>query len=109
LNGRPAARRAFFFLSPSQVIRDRRRDASVGTVKKALVVVAAVALVVSFWLGAANALSATRHDAKRPVTGGASASTEVLRVQYQEVQVDYQVDMHDGGVWGQPSGESQGG
>ena len=78
--------------------------------KKALVVVAAVALVASFWLGAANALSATRHDVKtRQASGNANASTEVLRVQYQEVQVDYQVDMHDGGAWGQPSGESQGG
>jgi hypothetical protein len=78
-------------------------------VKKALVVIAAVALVATFWLGAANALSATRHETKRPVTAGPNASTEVLRIQYQEVQVDYEVDMHDGGVWEQQSSGSLGG
>jgi hypothetical protein len=90
------------------VIRRRRRHASFGTVKKAFMVIAAVALVASLWLGAANALSATRHDAK-PATRVPTTSTEVLYVQYQEAPVDYEVDMHDGGVWGQQSGESQGG
>jgi hypothetical protein len=43
------------------------------------------------------------------VTAGPNASTEVLRVQYQEVQVDYEVDMHDGGVWEQQTSGSLGG
>ncbi len=76
--------------------------------KKALVVIASLAIIASFWLGAAHALSASRHDAK-PATRNASQSTEVLRVQQNDVPVDYEVDMHDGGVWGQPNGESQGG
>ena len=76
--------------------------------KKTLVVIAAIVLIASFWLGAANAMSATRHEAKRPITAG-PAATEVLRVQYQEVPVDTEVDMHDGGVWEQQSDGTQSG
>ena len=77
--------------------------------KKTLVVIAAIVLIASFWLGAANAMSATRHEAKRPVTAGPNAATEVLRVRYQEVPVDTEVDMHDGGVWEQQSDGTQSG
>ena len=84
------------------MIRDRRPKASVSIVKKALVVIASLAIIATFWLGAAHTLSAARHDAK-PATRNAPPSTDVLRVQYNEVQVDYEVDMHDGGVWGQQS------
>ena len=90
------------------MIRDPGPNASVSIVKKALVVIASLAILATFWLGAAHALSATRHDAK-PATRNASPSTEVLRVQQNDVPVDYEVDMHDGGVWGQQTGESQGG
>ena len=68
--------------------------------KKALVVIASLAIIATFWLGAAHTLSAARHDAK-PITRNAAPSTDVLRVQYNEVPLDYEVDMHDGGVWGE--------
>jgi hypothetical protein len=84
------------------VIRGRLPKASVSNVKKALVVIASLAIIATFWLGAAHTLSAARHDPK-PVTRNAAPSTDVLRVQYNEVQVDYEVDMHDGGVWGEQS------
>jgi len=89
------------------VIRSRLRRDSVGTVKKALVVVTSLALLAMLWMGAAHTLSA-RSDASRPVTRRATETTEVLRV--QSVQVDtFEIDMHDGGVWGQPESESDGG
>ena len=94
-------------LSPFQVIQSRRRRDSVGTVKKAITVVASLALVALLWMNAAKAMAA-QHDTARPVTRGAAESTEVLRV--QTVQVDtFEIDMHDGGVWGQPQSESDGG
>jgi hypothetical protein len=71
-------------------------------------VVVALAIAVTLWLGAAKTLSAARHDTE-PATRNATTSTEVLRVQYQEVQIDNGVDMHDGGVWEQQSSGSQGG
>ncbi len=89
------------------MIRSRRRRDSVGTVKKALVVVTSLALLAMLWMGAAHTLSA-RSDASRPVTRRATETTEVLRV--QSVQVDtFEIDMHDGGVWGQPQSDSDGG
>jgi hypothetical protein len=79
-------------------------------VKRALVVVASLVLIAMFWVGAANAMSAVRHEPTRPATRGATVTTEVLRVEYQEVQVDLSsVDMHDGGQWEQQPSESHGG
>jgi len=89
------------------VIQSGRQRDSVGSVKKALVVVTSLALLAMLWMGAAHTLSA-RGDAPRPVTRGATETTEVLRV--QSVQVDtFEIDMHDGGVWGQPQSDSDGG
>ena len=90
------------------MIRDRGPEASVDLVKKALMVLASLALVAIFWAGAANAMSTAHRDAKTQPRGTA-VTTEVLRVQ-QQVQVDaFEVDMHDGGVWEQQPGESDGG
>ena len=84
----------------------QRRD-SVGSVNKTLLVVTSLALLAMLWMGAAHTLSA-RSDASRPVTRGATETTQVLRV--QSVQVDtFEIDMHDGGVWGQPQSDSDGG
>ena len=102
----PPERRASS-LSPLQVIRSRWRRDSVGSVKKALMIVASLALVALLWMNAAKAMAA-QHDAARPVTRGATETTEVLRV--QTVQVDtFEIDMHDGGVWGQPQSDANGG
>jgi len=88
------------------VIRNRRLRDSFSTMKKALLIVVSLAVVAMLWLGAGHTTSA-RHDATRPVTRGTTDSTEVLRV--QSVQVDtFEIDMHDGGVWGQPQSESDG-
>ena len=89
------------------MIRSRLRRDSVGSVKKTLLVVTSLALLAMLWMGAAHTLSA-RGDASRPVTRGATETTQVLRV--QSVQVDtFEIDMHDGGVWGQPQSDSDGG
>lgn len=84
------------------------RAHSVVAVKKALVVIATLALVASFLLGAANAVRASQRDQARPATRAATA-TETIRVQYQEVQVNtFEIDTHDGGTWGEPSGSNGG-
>lgn len=89
------------------MIRARAARDSFGIVKKVVAAtVVALALVASFWLGHAGQTSA-HNDSRRPVTRGVSEVTEVLRV--QEVQVDYEIDMHDGGQWEQPRSESDGG
>jgi hypothetical protein len=88
------------------VIQSRRLPGSFDGVKKTLAVVASLALIVILWMGAANTASA-RHEATRPVTRGVTDATEVLRV--QTVQVDpFEIDTHDGGVWGQPQSDSDG-
>ena len=89
------------------MIRDRGPEASVDLVKKALMVLASLALVAIFWAGAANAMSTAHRDAKTQPRGTA-VTTEVLRVQQQQVDA-FEVDMHDGGVWEQQPGESDGG
>ena len=89
------------------MIRDRGPEASVDLVKKALMALASLALVAIFWAGAANAMSTAHRDAKTQPRGTA-VTTEVLRVQQQQVDA-FEVDMHDGGVWEQQPGESDGG
>ena len=92
------------------MIRDRGPEASVDLVKKALVVLASLALVAIFWVGAANAMSATHRDAKgQPQTRSTVVTTEVLGAQHQEQVDTFEVDMHDGGVWEQQPGDSAGG
>ena len=78
--------------------------------KKALVVLASLALVAIFWVGAANAMSATHRDAKgQPQTRSTVVTTEVLGAQHQEQVDTFEVDMHDGGVWEQQPSDSAGG
>ena len=69
--------------------------------KKALVVLASLALVAIFWVGAANAMSATHRDAKGQPQPSTVVTTEVLGAQHQEQVDTFEVDMHDGGVWEQ--------
>jgi len=88
------------------VISGRRLRDSVGSVKKALLIVVSLAVVAMLWMSAAHTTSA-RHDAIRPATRGATDATDVLRV--QTVQVDtFEIDMHHGGVWGQLQSDSDG-
>ena len=77
--------------------------------KKALVVLASLALVAIFWVGAANAMSATHRDAKGQPQPSTVVTTEVLGAQHQEQVDTFEVDKHDGGVWEQQPGDSAGG
>ena len=52
-------------------------------------------------------MSTAHRDAKTQPRGTA-VTTEVMRVQQQQVDA-FEVDMHDGGVWEQQPGESDGG
>ena len=88
------------------MIRDRPAGASFDLVKKALVVLASLALVAIFWVGAANAMSATHRDAKGQPQPSTVVTTEVLGAQHQEQVDTFEVDMHDGGVWEQQPSDS---